>query len=387
MLDMWYVNRDVEDAIFQFLEEKSPFHKSRNFVVTGQGGSGKTTLANYIQKRIWAKNKNDEKKYYAVTVNISPAHDLRRTLEDIIKEYLTVKQNLTPAESRMYDLLRLPQTAKNIPLSTLEDFFLYTFDEKLILPKKKENNSTPTNKTSSMQLVVLLDNAHFLLKDRFFRGFITGKGFQSRFSIGIFVTPKSYEDLRVNDPDRVLDRFTLTCPIGKFTFEKTLEIIKKRLEYIHLNIGEFLTNDQVWTIYTSLNVVPRPMMLACRRLFDIYIKNKTITEKDISKSLIDVRLETLDYLGIEVETKLILGIFMEKGGFVESKDLVDTLDIPRASLYLRLNNMVKDRMITPCINQETGEKVRGRWQLDPNMSTLLHFGASGAFVKRYAEQD
>jgi len=386
-LTNWYVNREVEDKIFSYLNTKNPINSSNNFIIMGQGGSGKTTLLNYIQKKVWQENENtkDNKKTYVVVVSITSAHDLRRTLIDIIREYLAIKDTLNSSEYALYQAIRIPSTTKNISLTLLEDFFTTSFDLKMSNDPRKMVQEKD-NPDSSSRLVILLDNAHFLLKDRFFKGFITGRGFQSRFSIGMFVTPKAYNDLKSNDPDRVLDRFTLTLAIGKLSLEQTKEVITKRLEYVEESMPKFLSDEQLWTIHSSLNGVPRPIMLACRNLFDIYQHKGSVDDKDIAQALIDVRLETLDYQGIDVETKSILGVFMHKRGIVETSELL-LLEIPRASLYIKLNNMVRERMITPCINQETGEKVRGRWQLEPSMSVVLHFGTNGEFAKPYEEQE
>lgn len=386
-LSNWYVNSDIEDRLFKYLHEQTPVSTPKNFIIMGQGGSGKTTLGNYIQKKIWRENESihDGAKTYAILISITSAHDLRKTLIDIIMEYLTVKSNLTPAEYSLYNAIKKPNTARNMPLSFLEDFFTTSFDTRMSKDPRnaKQTGQVDNNKN---ELIIILDNAHFLLKDRFFKGFITGKGFESRFSIGLLVTPKSYTDLRNNDPDRVLDRFTLIMTVGKWSFEQTKEALAKRLDCVSESLDNFLTEDQLWVIYTSLNGVPRPIMLVCRDLFEIYSKNGTIEEKDVAQALANVKLETLDYQGIDDETKSILNIFMQKKGIVETNELL-VLGIPRASLYIKLNNMVQERMIAPCLNQETGEKVRGKWQLDPLMSSIIYSGPQNQYVKPYEEQE
>lgn len=378
-LNMWYVNRDVENEILPFLGQSMVMGKhtpvakehkqivaSHNFIVLGQGGSGKTTLAKYIHTNYYAHDKK-----YVIFISATPSSDLRFILTQTISQYLNAKprKELQDFEIKLKAQLDVASCAKNIPLQVLENFFSYE-----TCPHDVGN------------LVLLVDNAHFLLKDRFFKGFIVSKGFQSRFYIGLFMTPKAYQDLKNEDVDNVLDRFTKVTEIGRLTPEQVKEMIKKRLEYNNINMEKFLSDAQISLIHSSLNGSPRAIIFACRKLYDVYNHQNKIDDKDIAHALIDVRLDVLDYRDMDADSKKIFKVFMEKKGVVSTKELLE-IDMKRSTLYAKLNAMEKANMIIKPLDEETGEELRGKWQLESTMSVLLHFGTNGEFVKKYEDQE
>jgi hypothetical protein len=375
-LRMWYVNRELEEQnLFEYLQnimetpEGNKIIGSHNFVVIGQGGSGKTTLLNYIKNKCMPSFTEGCADHIPIAISTTSTQDLRSLLTEIITKYLGMKPNPTPEEKEFFNQIKTPTKSKNIPLSTLENFFTYEF-----------------NINSKDNPIVLIDNAHFLIKDRFFKGFITGKGFQSRFYIGLFMTPKSYYDLMSNDIDRVLDRFPKKIIIGKLSPDQTKAMVKKRLEFVNVQIDKFLSNSQLDMIYNSLNGTPRPMIFAFRNLYEVYKQKNIIEDRDVAMALIDVRLETLDYAGLDGDIKLLLRVFMNNKGLATIKDLQD-VNLPKATLYLKLNTMEKDGLISKMHNEETGEIIRGKWQLDQNMASVIMFGGNGELVKPYEEQE
>lgn len=375
-LRMWYVNRELEEQnLFEYLQnimetpEGNKIIGSHNFVVIGQGGSGKTTLLNYIKNKCMPSFTEGCADHIPIAISTTSTQDLRSLLTEIIIKYLGMKPNPTPEEKEFFNQIKTPTKSKNIPLSTLENFFTYEF-----------------NINSKDNPIVLIDNAHFLIKDRFFKGFITGKGFQSRFYIGLFMTPKSYYDLMSNDIDRVLDRFPKKIIIGKLSPDQTKAMVKKRLEFVNVQIDKFLSNSQLDMIYNSLNGTPRPMIFAFRNLYEVYKQKNIIEDRDVAMALIDVRLETLDYAGLDGDIKLLLRVFMNNKGLATIKDLQD-VNLPKATLYLKLNTMEKDGLISKMHNEETGEIIRGKWQLDQNMASVIMFGGNGELVKPYEEQE
>lgn len=375
-LRMWYVNRELEEQnLFEYLQnimetpEGNKIIGSHNFIVIGQGGSGKTTLLNYIKNKCMPSFTEGCADHIPIAISTTSTQDLRSLLTEIIIKYLGMKPNPTPEEKEFFNQIKTPTKSKNIPLSTLENFFTYEF-----------------NINSKDNPIVLIDNAHFLIKDRFFKGFITGKGFQSRFYIGLFMTPKSYYDLMSNDIDRVLDRFPKKIIIGKLSPDQTKAMVKKRLEFVNVQIDKFLSNSQLDMIYNSLNGTPRPMIFAFRNLYEVYKQKNIIEDRDVAMALIDVRLETLDYAGLDGDIKLLLRVFMNNKGLATIKDLQD-VNLPKATLYLKLNTMEKDGLISKMHNEETGEIIRGKWQLDQNMASVIMFGGNGELVKPYEEQE
>jgi len=377
-LKMWYVNRAVEEQnLFEFLE-KEPIDKgndygvteSRNFVVMGQGGSGKTTLLNYIKNHFMPNYTSKENvNHIPISISATKNQDLRSLLLEIIKKYLEMKPILRDDEQEFLQQIKAQNRAKNIPLTTIQNFFTYEFD------MNTEDNP-----------IILIDNAHFMFEDPMFKGFIASKGFESRFYIGLFTTPKAYYDLKAYDPDRVLDRFPKKIVMGKLSYEQTKEMVKKRLEFVNVKFEDFLTEHQLNMIHASLNGTPRPMILTFHNLYEIFRQNQKIEDKDIAMALIDVRIENISYLMKDEDTTSILRVFMNNKGVAFIKDLQD-INLAKATLYLKLNAMEKDGVIIRAVNEITGETIRGKWELEPNMATLLFFGTNGEFVKQYEEQE
>lgn len=378
-LQIWYVNRCVEEQnLFGYLQGDSinenknseGIIESRNFIVMGQGGSGKTTLLNYIKNHftpVYTKKENIN--HIPISVSATKGQDLRSLLSEIIKKYLEMKPEPTEEEQAFLQQITTPSRSKNIPLPTLQNFFTLEFDT------NGEDNP-----------IILIDNAHFMFEDPIFKGFIASKGFETRFYIGLFITPKAYYDLKAYDPDCVLDRFPKKIVIGKLTPEQTKEMVKKRLEFVNINLKDFLLDHQLNMIHSSLNGMPRPLILAFRNLYEVFKQKQKIEDKDVALALIDVRLETLDYLMKDEDITSILRVVMNNKGMATIKDLQD-INLPKATLYLKLNAMEKDGILTRVVNDETGEVVRGKWALDQNMATIIFFGANGELSKPYEEQE
>lgn len=378
-LQIWYVNRCIEEQnLFGYLQSDSinenvsteEIIESRNFIVMGQGGSGKTTLLNYIKNHFMPKyTEKENMNHTPIAVSATKDQDLRSLLSEVIKIYLEMKLEPTDDEKEFLQQITTPNRSKNIPLTTLQNFFTLTFD--------RNGNDNP---------IILIDNAHFMFEDPTFKGFIASKGFETRFYIGLFITPKAYYDLKSYDPDCVLDRFPKKIVIGKLTAEQTKEMAKKRLEFVNIKIEDFLSDRQLNMIHSSLNGMPRPLILAFRNLYEVFIQKQKIDDKDVALALIDVRLENLDYLMKDEDMTSILRVFMNNKGMASIKDLQD-INLPKATLYLKLNAMEKDGIIARMVNEETGEIVRGKWALDQNMATIIFFGANGELSKPYEEQE
>jgi len=371
-VDILYVNRDEEKQVMPYLSESSVVKginnrimvSSRNFIVIGTRGSGKSSFMSHLKKNLSLESNNP--------IVISPpltGNSIKEFLGRIYREMLKAKPNKNNQETLMVE-----ENENNMMYRSFSTDFLL---------KELHNNKT----------TIFIDSAQGIFKYNNILDLITSTGHEMDIKWGLFMTPKAYYLWRGNkDHDGFFDRFNLVITLSPMSFEQAFEMINKRLAFSGMENIEFLTNEQIKKIVDSLNGIPRAIMKACRILFDYHLsdnscnKTKGITGFQVLNAVASVKLEELDIQGLDEEYKYILKVFMVNEGVATTNELLIKTKLTRPTLYRRLNYLKARGHIYERMN-ESGDIVRGEWELDPTTSSMLAFGANGEFSKKFEEQE
>lgn len=371
-VDILYVNRDEEKQVVPYLSGPGVVEginnrimvTSRNFIVIGTRGSGKSSFMSHLKKNLTTESKNP--------IVISPTltgNSVKEFLGRIYFEMLKAKYDKTPQELAM-----LEENEQNTTYRTFSTEFLL---------KELHNNKT----------TIFVDSAQGIFKYSNIIDLITSTGHEMDIKWGLFMTPKAYYLWRGNkDHDGFFDRFNLVITLSPMSFEQAFEMIHKRLIFAGVQDAEFLSDEHIKKIVESLNGVPRAIMKACKILFDYTLTNNNgkriegITGFQVLNAVASVKLEELDIQGLDEEYKRILKVFMVNEGIATTNELLIKTKLTRPTLYRRLNFLKSKGHIFERMD-EGGNPVRGEWELDQTTASMLAFGANGEFVKPFEDQE
>lgn len=375
-MDLLYVKRLEEDKVLNYIlfdntvqniKKTHNLFESRNFIVIGARGHGKTTFLNRLSSYIL---NNEMEPRPTVIIPQVKNGSLKEFLGRIYVDAISIKK------SKSYEEERLLENFKNTC-----SYRAFTLDFLI-------------NQLQKYNLVVFIDNAQTIFKYTEILQFLTSMIHTLNIQWGLFMTPKAYYTWCSNkDGDGFFDRFNLTLTLMDLTFDQVKEMIIKRLSFRGLNAEDMIDDSQITRIVSSLNGAPRPIIKTCRILYEKSIRMsnegklelKKMTDFDIINAVAIIKLEELDITELDEDYKRILHVFMVNEGVATTKDLLSA-GLTRPTLYRKLTYLRQKGYVYPQIDESGNEQV-GKWELDPSTSSILTFGANGEFSKPFKERD